>query len=170
MCVKHVLWRKSLFNSKRAIYASILIISIFFLINVHLNFTIKYSVKDGNSTSIIDVITSSHTLVLWFKVSLKVFFLVSIIKFTYFYFFKFNFLVHFLIPFIFMNILIGYLFYEFKLNNYSQQNQRLRKNLRLKYRLLIFPAAVFFLTFFFTSIPINLISNLYLNIIIILKN
>jgi Na+/alanine symporter len=67
-----------------------------------------------------------------------------------------------------MNILIGYLFYEFKLNNYSQKNQRLTKNLRLKYRLLICPAAVFFLTFFLSTVPISLISIVYLNIIIII--
>ena len=75
MCVKYVLWRKSMFSSKRAIYLSILIISIFFLVNVHLNFTIKYSVNrtEGNST-FIDLLTSSEIILVWFKVSLESYF------------------------------------------------------------------------------------------------
>ena len=83
MCVKYVLWRRSIFNRERAIFLSVILISIFFFVNVHLNFTVKYSVKDGNSTSFIDLITSSQVLVFWLKVSLKLFILVQIYNFIF---------------------------------------------------------------------------------------
>jgi hypothetical protein len=66
MCVKHVLWRKSLFNYKKAILSSFVVILFFFLINFHLNFTVKYNF-DENST-LIDFLASSKTLIIWAKV------------------------------------------------------------------------------------------------------
>ena len=67
MCIKYVLWRRSLFNNKKAIYLIILVISTLFFVNLHLNFTIKY--KDiENATNIIEFIKSSKTIVLWMKV------------------------------------------------------------------------------------------------------
>ena len=66
MCVKHVLWRKSLFNYKKAILSSFVVILFFFLMNFHLNFTVKYNF-DENST-LIDFLASSKTLIIWAKV------------------------------------------------------------------------------------------------------
>ena len=67
-----------------------------------------------------------------------------------------------------MNILIGHLFYQFKINGYLQQNQRLLKNLRSKYRLLITPTATFFLTFSICAIPISITSIFILNFAILI--
>jgi hypothetical protein len=73
MCIKHVLWRKTLFNNKKAFYLITLIMSTFFFSNLHLNFTIKYK-NIENAANIVDFIRSSKTIVFWMKVSFFFFF------------------------------------------------------------------------------------------------
>ena len=66
MCVKHVLWRKSIFSYNKAIFSSFVVILFFFLLNFHLNFTIKY--KYVENSTLIDLMVSSAVLMMWTKV------------------------------------------------------------------------------------------------------
>ncbi len=68
MCIKYVLWRKTLFSNRKAIWLSVSTILIFFAINFHLNFTVKYNMKK-NTTLILDFLLTSKTIFVWINVS-----------------------------------------------------------------------------------------------------
>jgi len=69
MCIKYVLWRKTIFNSNKAILSSLALIFFFFLFNFHLMFTIEYSNQSENRT-FIEHLISSKILVLWAHVNI----------------------------------------------------------------------------------------------------
>jgi hypothetical protein len=73
MCIKFVLWRRSLFSSSKAIVVSILLIFIFFASNFHLNFTIKFENIASENVTLIRYLVSSNMLKIWFHVRKKVF-------------------------------------------------------------------------------------------------
>ena len=67
MCIKYVLWRKTLFSNQKAILLSVMTILIFIAMNFHLNFTVKYDMEK-NATSLIDFLLSSKTITVWINI------------------------------------------------------------------------------------------------------
>ena len=76
MCVKFVMWRKTLFNSMKALLSSFFVIFVFFALNFHLNFTTHFHSDSFNNETIyenstlIDHLLSSETVKLWLHVSI----------------------------------------------------------------------------------------------------
>ena len=74
MCIRNVLWRKSLFNSKKAILSCMSVITVFCLANAHLNLSFEKS-KNGtneNSTFAELLESSSPTFTFWAKVNINI--------------------------------------------------------------------------------------------------
>ena len=66
MCIQRPLWRR-FFNSTHAVILSITLIGLFFLLNFHLVFTVKYNNSFQNSSTI-EYIYSSEMLAIWIHV------------------------------------------------------------------------------------------------------
>ena len=67
-CIRRVTWRRS-FNSVKALILSISVCSAFFLVNIPLNFTIKYKNGFQNLTDF-EYFIKSKNCVWWIRVSL----------------------------------------------------------------------------------------------------
>jgi len=63
MCIEFTLWRRSLFNSTKAILLSLLLVFSFILSNIHLNFKVRYENAIENVTSNIEYLISSEILI-----------------------------------------------------------------------------------------------------------
>jgi hypothetical protein len=74
MCIKFVLWRKTLFSSTKAFFLSIFIILLFFALNFHLIFTLKYGLNDNETIienlTLTEYLLSSETFQSWIHVIL----------------------------------------------------------------------------------------------------
>ena len=64
MCIKFVLWRKSIFSSTKAILSSLALLLFLFILNFHLIFTIKYN-NDSENKTLIEHLISSKMLAVW---------------------------------------------------------------------------------------------------------
>jgi hypothetical protein len=137
MCIKFVLWRKTMFNSTKSVILCLIIILLFILINFHLNFTIKFTYFE-NST-FIEYLKTSEMFFIWLKV---------------------DFCIYLIVPFIILSILNLYLFYKFKIKLNSENNMKIER-LSFKYKMLNRLSFVILIIFTVFCAPGTIIGNIY---------
>lgn len=71
MCIKCTTWRMGRFNSKKAILLSSLVILIFFFLNFHLNFTLKFDKQSGENETFIGLFENSNIMNYWLYVNYR---------------------------------------------------------------------------------------------------
>jgi hypothetical protein len=135
MCIKFVLWRKTMFSSTKSVILSLIIILLFILINFHLNFTIKFTYFE-NST-FIEYLKTSEMFFIWLKV---------------------DFCIYLIIPLIILSFLNLYLFYKFKIK-FKSENNVTRLSLSFKYKMLNKLSFVILILFTVFCAPGTIIGN-----------
>ena len=137
MCLKLVLWRKVYFKRMRAIFISCFVVIFFFIVNLHLNFTVK-CVENQNCTNY--YISPHSELSNWLNVSNKK----SICNFFYnIRLFKVHGYIYFVLPLCSLISFAAHLFYLVKI---KKINNNICKNNRLKSK--IFFSSIRHATFF----------------------